>query len=111
MPSAITSLLNALPKPLKPNFEAQYKVLTGVPKIPETLCTLIIYPNFLCFIPESAALVAAMCESMFVFIIVSQVDNSILLNSSLIEMPPLLKRMSTSSVLNNSLSLEYTSLG
>jgi len=111
IPSAITSHLNALPNPLKPNFEAQYKVLTGMLKKPATLFTFTIYPNFLYFIPTRAALVAATCESMFVFIIVSQTDNSILLNSPLIEMPPLLKRMSTCSVLKSSLSLRYTSLG
>lgn len=91
--------------------DALYKVLTGRPIIPDPEDILTIMPDFYLIITGKAALVAAICESKFVFIIVSQTSKSKSLNSSLIEVPPLLIRMSTLCSLKVSVSIFSTSFG
>lgn len=83
------------------NFEAQYMVLTGTPMIPETDMMLTMWPVFLLIIWGSSALTKAICDKQFVFIMYSQVENSVLTNSSLIEIPPLLTRMSMGSLISD----------
>ena len=95
MLNCFTSALRDLKKPAVPNLAAEYMVLKPVPIIPAMDMMFTILD--LCYLTRRGRkpFVMAMWDMQFVFIIILQVSNSVLTNSSLMVIPALLITTST----------------
>ncbi len=103
--NCFTSALSDLKKPDVPNLAALYIVRQAVPINPATDIMLTNFPRFYLIIFGRNPFVIAICDMQLVFIIISQVENSALMNSSRIVTPALLITISTE---NPSLLLNYS---